>query len=87
LGDVRAHDFLERLYLALTTILQGEEEEDEEAEEEFEEAGPAGAQTVPVPATPSAGTKRALDETEEEGEDADQNGGGEDNGAKKAKMA
>jgi hypothetical protein len=33
------------------------------------------------------GTKRALDETEEEDGEVDANGGGEDNGAKKVKTS
>jgi len=85
LGDVRVHKNFKCFYSVLITFKQGEDD-DEEEEEEFEEGGVAGAQTAPLPATPSAGTKRALDETEEEdGQVA--NGGGEDNGAKKVKTS
>ena len=41
---------------------------------------------MPIPATSTTGTKRTLDETDEDG-DVDKNRGGDDSGGKKAKVS
>jgi len=67
----------------LTALLLGDGGEEADEEEEYEAGGLAEAQ----PVARATGTKRALDETADDGADVDKNGGGEDSGAKKAKVS
>jgi len=70
----------------LTALLLGAGGEEADEEVDYQEGEPGEAHTMSTSATPAAGMKRAL---EEDGGDVGQkiNGGGEDSGAKKAKVA
>ena len=66
-------------------IWQGGEEADEEEEDEFVVAGSGEAQAATLPATPAAGSKRTLNESEEGSSDGNTNGQ-QDNVSKKVKV-
>jgi hypothetical protein len=68
-------------------IWQGGEEADEEEEDEFEVAESGEAQAALLPATPAAGSKRALDETEDGSINANTNEEQNDNVSKKVKVS